>query len=442
MQEINVPYNWRPRDYQLPLWKQLESGCKRAVHVWHRRAGKDLFDLNWLIRSAFMTVGTYWHIFPQFTQGRKAIWEETTIEGRKYIDFFPQEYIKSKNNHEMKIELLNGSVYRIVGSDDVDKLRGAGIKGAIFSEYAEQDPRAYETIQPMLMATKGWAVFNFTPKGENHAYDLYKMAQDSPDWHAEIRTVDDTQVFTQEALNQFKNELIAQGREVEFFEQEYYCSFTGVQEGAYYQNQMIQADKDNRITRVPYDEALQVHTAWDLGVGDATSIWFFQIYGSEVRLIDFYENSGEGLAHYIKVLKEKPYVYGYHFAPHDIGVTEFGTGKTRIEMAYELGFSFEVLPRSSIEDGINAVRALLGRCYFDKDKCKQGIRALRSYHKEFDEKRGVFKIRPVHDWSSHAADSFRYLAMSYVELVGDFNETRDIGEYEQLEDTRSNITGY
>jgi hypothetical protein len=416
--------------------------------VWHRRAGKDLFDLNWLIREACRKVGTYWHIFPKFTQGRKAIWEETTTEGRKYIDFFPKQCIVKQNDHEMRIELWNGSIYRIIGSDDIDALRGAGIKGAIFSEYAEQNPKAYETIQPMLAATNGWALFNFTPKGENHAYDLFKLAEDNPVWHAELKTVNDTNVFTNKQLDSFKQEVLALGREIEFFNQEYYCSFEGVQEGTYYQPLLLQADKEGRVCNLPYEQALPVHTAWDLGVGDATSIWFFQVHNSEIRLIDFYENSGEGLQHYIKLIKNKPYVYGYHFAPHDIKVTELGTGKTRLEMAYELGLQFEVIGRIGLEDGINAVRAIMNRCYFDKDKCKAGLKALRNYRKEYDDKRQTFKTRPLHDWSSHASDSFRYLALSYADLLGEDISGQDLTDaypderQSYIQSNGSEVSGY
>lgn len=412
--DIEIPYDWKPRHYQATLWNALKSGKKRAVYVWHRRAGKDLFGLNWLISRAILDVpGTYWHVFPTYNQGKKAIWNESDIKGRKYLDYFPQELIESKNDQEMRLKLRNGSVYQIVGSDNVDALRGAGIKGAIFSEYAEQRPSAWEIIQPMIMATNGWAIFNFTPKGQNHAYDLYNMAKDNPKWHAEILTAQDTMpdVFTQEQLEDIKKESLDRGKTLDLFNQEYYCSFNNAIEGAYYSQQILQAEKENRITNVAYEANHLVDTWWDLGVSDSTTIWFTQTIGSEIRIIDYYENSGQALQHYIQVVKEKPYLYNKHNGPHDLRVRELGTGKSRLETAYTLGLSFDVVANIPVQDGINAVRSIFNKCWFDKTKCKKGLMAIRNYKRVFDELKNDFKDKPYHDWSSHAADAFRYLAV-------------------------------
>ena len=187
--------------------------------------------------------------------------------------------------------------------------------------------------------------------------------------------------------------------------------YADITEGSYYAQLLLNAKDDERIISVPYDPSVKVHTAWDLGIGDATSIWFFQLVGHEVHIIDFYENSGVGLEHYVNVLNSKPYAYGESLLPHDARAKELGTGKSREEVLVSLGVRPEILPAQSVEDGINAVRTLLPRCWFDERKCKDGLRALRRYHREFDDKRRTFKPRPVHDWASHAADAFRYLAM-------------------------------
>jgi len=411
--EISLPFNWSLRDYQKPLWKALLTK-KRAIYVWHRRAGKDILALNKIVCSAiFGHVGTYWHVFPNYSQGKKAIWQESTIDGRPYLDFIPKVLIKSKNEQELKVTFYNNSVYQIVGSDNVDALRGAGVKGVVFSEYAEQRPTAWEVIQPMIMATNGWAMFNFTPKGQNHAYELFEMAKNDPSWYAEILTVENTmpQVFTKEQIEQVKQEYIARGKSLDLFNQEYYCSFHNAIEGSYYSQQLKQAETENRIGNIPYEPAMPVSTWWDLGVNDTTAIWFTQIVGKEIRIIDYHEDSGFGLNHYIKIVKEKPYIYESHNAPHDIRVREFTNGKSRLETAYELGISFDLVPNIPVEDGINATRMILGKCWFDKSKCQRGLLALRNYKKQFDELKNTFKNKPLHDWSSNGADAFRYLSI-------------------------------
>lgn len=417
--EINLPYNYTLRDYQAPLWNALiKERYKRAIYVWHRRAGKDLFGLNLIIFYALLgTPGTYWHIFPTYNQGKKAIWSESDINGNKYLDYIPKELIKSQNNQEMKIEFFNGSVYQIVGSDNVDALRGAGIKGAVFSEYAEQRPTAWEVIQPMVMATNGWALFNFTPKGHNHAYELWEMAKNNDNWFSQLLTVDDTkeQVFTKDQIEQIKQEFIQRGKTLDLFNQEYYCSFNSAIEGAYYSQQINKAKEEGRITNLPYESSLTVDTFWDLGVNDTTAIWFTQQVGSEIRVIDYLEDSGKGLDHYIKEIKAKPYIYGNHNAPHDIRVREFSSGRSRYEIAYDLGIAFNVVPNIPIQDGINATRAIFNKCVFDETKCKKGLLALTNYKKQFDEIRNCFKDKPLHDWSSNGADAFRYLAVGIDE---------------------------
>jgi len=398
----------------------IEYKKKRAIYVWHRRAGKDLLALNRILYAGlFEAVGTYWHIFPSYAQGAKSIWQETNSEGRKYIDYIPRELIAKKNEKELKITLKNGSIYQIVGSDNPDSLRGAGIKGAVFSEFAEQDPRVWGTIQPMLLENNGFAMFNFTPKGQNHAYELYKMAQKMPDvWHSEIKTAEETGVFTKEQLEQVKAEILSEGKTLDFFNQEFLCSFNNPIEGAYYSKIIDDLDKQGRIGNYPWERQLPVSTFWDLGVGDATTIWFAQFIRNEIRIIDYIEDNNKGLDSYIKEVKDKPYIYQDHYAPHDIVVREFSNGKSRIETALELGLRFLIAPKLSVDDGINAVRKILPSCFFNETTTRRGLLALKNYKKEFDNKNNTFKLQPKHDWASHGADAFRYLAISYSENIG------------------------
>ncbi|RKZ82883.1 MAG: hypothetical protein DRQ39_10170, partial [Gammaproteobacteria bacterium] len=191
------------------------------------------------------------------------------------------------------------------------------------------------------------------------------------------------------------------------------CNWTSNSQGFYYLSYIEQAEKENRITNVPFDHSAPVETWWDIGVGDNTVIWFTQTMGKVVNVIDYYKNNNKGLGHYAKILQGKPYVYRSHNFPHDMANTEFGTGRTRYEMAEELfkGTRLNTIQKLSIEDGINAARIVLPSCYFDRSRCLDGLDALRNYHKQFDERLQEYKDKPVHDWSSDPADAFRYMAI-------------------------------
>ena len=405
--EIQVPDNWRPRDYQLDLWKYLENGGKRAVAVWHRRAGKDLLSVNWCVTAALKRKGLYWHLLPTYNQGRKIVWDGMTRDGRSFLEHFPKELWSNVNNTDMRLELKNGSIYQVVGTDNVDRLVGSNPVGVVFSEYSLQDPRAWDLVRPILAENGGWAMFIYTARGRNHGYDLFNMANRNERWFCQKLSIDDTSVLTQEAIEEEREA----GMPEELIQQEFYCSFDAPLVGSYYGSLMAKALAEERIKNVPYEPRLEVHTSWDLGMGDSTAIIWFQQFGNEYRIIDYYENQGEGIPHYIKVVREKDYIYGRHIAPHDIKVREMGTGKSRFEVARDLGIRFDVCPNIQVDDGIEAVRSIIPRCYFDEKKCSILVEALRQYRKDYDEKNKVYKNRPLHDWSSHGADAFRYLAL-------------------------------
>jgi hypothetical protein len=393
----------------MPLWDHLEGGGKRAVAVWHRRAGKDSVALNWTAAAAHQRKGTYWHMLPTQAQARKTVWDGIDRAGRRMIDqAFPPSIRINHRKDEMKIELKCGSVWQLVGSDNYNALIGANPVGVVFSEYSVADPAAWDYIRPILAENGGWAVFIYTARGRNHGAMLYEMAKGNPSWFAQLLTVDDTRVIGPDVIDEER----AAGMSEDMIQQEFYCSFSAALVGAYYGRQMSDAEKEGRIGNVPYEPNLRVETWWDLGVGDSTAIWFVQRYQREIRVIDYYEMSGEGLSHYAKVLQAKPYVYSRHIAPHDIEVREFGTGKTRRETAAGLGIRFILAPNIGIEDGIDAVRAMLPRCMFDMKKCDRLIEALRQYRKAWDDKNRRFQDHPHHDWASHAADAGRYGAVT------------------------------
>ncbi len=416
--KIRLPYQFTPREYQLPVLRALDRGLKRVVCVWHRRSGKDKTFVNHLARCTYERVGTYFYLFPTYQQGRKILWNGRDRDGFKFTDHFPKELRVRTNNSEMLIELDNGSIFQVIGTDKIDSIVGSNPVGCVFSEYALQDPAAWDFLRPILAENGGWAIFNFTPRGKNHGYNLLKMAQKDPNhWFTQTLTVKDTKAIPEEVLEQERQEITIKDGSDAFYQQEYMCSFDVPIQGSYYAQQLMMADKEDRIGDVPYEPNVQVCTAWDLGVGDSTAIWFFQIVGQEIRVIDYYETTGEGLPYYVKHLQNKPYVYEEHYAPHDIEVRELNTGKSRKETAKGLGIDFTVAPMLRIEDGIEAVRSILARCWFDSTNCEKGLSALRSYHKEFDEKNQTFKLRPHHDWASHGADAFRTFAVSYRKKV-------------------------
>tara|TARA_R110002050_G_scaffold120923_2_gene239238 strand:+ start:21072 stop:22388 length:1317 start_codon:yes stop_codon:yes gene_type:complete len=412
---IRVPaQGWEPRKYQLPLLKYMSQTKRslRAVVAWHRRAGKDLTCVNVMAIKSLQRVGTYWYVLPYANQARRIVWNGMTGEGKKFIDYFPKEIVEKKSEQEMRIHLKNGSVIQLMGSDDPDKMVGANPIGVVFSEYSISDPSAWQLINPILAENGGWALFNGTPRGENHFYKMLLKAKADGSWYSSHLSVRDTKVIPAEDLRKARNELNNEAR----FQSEYMCSFKTPVEGAYYGSQINKAHKEKRILdNIAVDPLLPVYTGWDLGMDDATTIWFVQLFRNEVRIVNYYENSGEGLPHYARELHmwaaKRDVTYAKHFAPHDIKVRELGTGKSRIETARSLGLKFTTVKKLPIIDGIEAVRNLLPRCWFSKNDSYAGIEALKGYHKEFDSSKGVFRKSPVHDSNSHGADGFRTLAV-------------------------------
>jgi len=396
------------------LYNCLANGYERAVSIWHRRAGKDKTLINLLAKEAFKRRGTYFYLLPTYAQGRKIIWDGMDREGFKFLDHIPQELRQNTNSTEMKITLRNGSIIQVIGSDNYDSIMGTNPIGCVLSEFALQDPRGWDYVRPILRENDGWAVFNSTPRGHNHLYNLYNMAKDNPDWFSELLTVKDTGVLTKRDIDDERKS----GMNEDLVHQEFYCSFDAALPGAFFAKEMAQAREQGRICGVPIVPGVPVDTHWDLGMDDATAIWFSQTIGREIHLIDYEEHSGEGLAFYADLLREKKesngWSYGIHKGPHDIEVRELGTGKSRLEIAAEMGLKFEVAQRPQRkEDAIAAARNILASCWFDKERCNTGIQGLISYRKDYDEKNKVFKLRPVHDWASHPADAFQTLALGF-----------------------------
>lgn len=411
--ETQVKLNqFKVRPYQCNFGYAFEKEAYRKyLIVWPRRAGKDYTIFNLILRAAIRHPGGYAYCLPTHRQSRLVIWESMTNDGRKFIDCIPEELIKRKSNQEMVIELTNGSVIRLMGSDNFDtNLIGTNMRVIVFSEFALADSRAYKLALPIINANKGQIVVISTPRGHNHFYDLFQIAKNNPkEWYCEKLTIEDTQHIP---LEYIKRDVERGEMSEELAKQEYWTDFSLGIAGTYYGVYMDKMRNEERITEVPYEPDFEVHCAFDLGVNNPTAIVFFQVIGSVIHIIDYYQNNSEGLEHYASVLKAKPYTYGKLFVPHDIKVKEFGTGMTRMDKARQLGLEFIVTPMMSIEDGIEAVRSVLPRCWIDNKRCGKLIKALENYRREYDEKRNVYYEKPVHDMYSDACDAARYMALN------------------------------
>lgn len=432
--KISLPYEWLPRHYQEGFWEAMLAGKRRALLAWHRRAGKDLTAFNWAVldMAALHPGGQWWHVWPTYEQGRKGWWEGADNTGRRFLDYVPPGLVKRKREDMMMLELTNGSIYRIVGAEDPDKLVGANPVGLIMTEFSLHNPAAWDYLRPILAANEGTAIFPFTPRGRNHAHQLYMNVRNNPDWYCSTLSIEQSGALPMSVLDDER----AEGMSEELIQQEYYVSFNAPMSGAYYAEQMKRAEADKRITRVPYDPHLGVQTWWDIGIGDSTAIWFVQRLGSEFRFIDYEEASGKSLTDWINLVKAKPYLYHSHIGPHDLGAREMTTSKTRIEFAREHGLNFELAPKIAVDDGIDIVRRMLASAWFDEEKCYRGIEALKSYRKEYDEKKGIFTDKPFHDWSSHGADAMRMGAVGSRDTTKKRNDISKKKTYDPFANTR------
>lgn len=400
MREILIPY--APREHQDLIHQRLK---RFNVLVCHRRFGKTVLCINELIKGAVTCERErprLAYLAPLYRQAKQAAWDYL----KHYTSVIPGV---AAHESELRVDLPNGARVQLFGADNPDALRGIYLDGAVLDEYAQMPPKLWsEVVRPAITDRLGWAIFIGTPKGRNTFCELYENAKANPDWYAGLFKASETEIIP-------KSELDAALRDMgeDQYAQEFECSFQAALVGAYYGKLLNQADADGRITRVPWEPTLSVYVSWDLGVDDSTALWFAQVCKREIRLIDYYESSGYGLDHYVKVLRDKPYTYAQnaHIWPHDMGVRELSTGKSRLEIAHSLGLRGNVVKNLPIDDGISAARMTLPRCYFDAEKCKFGLEALRQYQRDWDDEMKVFRNKPRHDWTSHAADSFRYLCI-------------------------------
>lgn len=399
MEEVEVEVDYQPR----AAFEAFHERKQRwAVIVAHRRAGKTVATVNDLIRRALQDGkqnARYAYVAPLYGQAKAVAWD--------YLRRFSEPLLANANETELRVDLINGARIRLYGADNPDTLRGIALDGVVLDEVADMKPRVWsEVIRPALSDRNGWATFIGTPKGHNAFHDIWQRAQDDPEWFTLRLKASDTHIIDDAELKSAREQMSD-----DQYAQEWETSFEAAIQGAYYGRELLEADNQGRISNVPIDKAVPVHTAWDLGIGDSTAIWFCQQVGKEVRVIDYYEASGVGLDHYAKVLQAKGYLWGDHIVPHDAAVRELGSGKSRIETLGTLGIKVRIAPKFGVDDGINAARLLLARCWFDKARTADGVELLKQYRRAWNEERKTFEPRPLHDHTSHAADALRYLAI-------------------------------
>lgn len=404
MAEIVIPYE--PRAVQRKI-HDLREAARFIVIVAHRRLGKTVACINELIMGAMTCERErprLAYIAPLYRQAKQAAWDYL----KHYTAPIPGRVVSES---ELRVDLPNGSRVQLFGADNPDALRGIYLDGVVLDEYAQMSPKLWgEVIRPLLTDRQGWAMFIGTPKGHNAFYDVYESARADPAWKAAMFKASQTGVLPQDELEMARRDMSE-----DEYAQEFECSFEAAIQGAYYGKDMAKAEDEGRVGSVPWETAREVHTAWDLGIGDDTAIWFVQQVGREIHWIDYLQASGVGLDFYVRALRERPYVYGKHYLPHDAKAKELGSGKSREETLVNLGLRPTILAQHRVDDGINAVRLILNRSWWDRAKCHDGIEAMKQYRRAWDEVRGVFKPHPLHDQWSHGADAARYAAMGLRE---------------------------
>lgn len=399
------------REHQQDVFCAMTTGpYKRGLYIANRRSGKDIVALEIALANALMgKPGTILYFNPTYRQIRNTVWTAIADNGMRIRDMiFPQELVKKTNSSEMTIELINGSIIKFLGSDSYDTSAvGSNAKMVIFSEWSLCEPKAWDYVRPIITMNGGKALFIGTPRSKNHMYDMYRMVLNNPDWFVRLRGYKETKTMTEE---QFNRE-IADGMPLSVAKQEFECSFDVANEGTYYGDAIKSMREQGRICSLPIDYSIPVNTAWDLGISDATAIIFYQHEGDWINIIDCYESNGSGLGEYAKVLKERGYIYGHHYFPHDIANRDLGTGETRLMMMSKMGVQGEVVPMKSIAYGIECVHRMLPRTRINIDKCERLVKCLELYCKKFDAVHNVYLDTPVHSDVSHMADSCRMMAV-------------------------------
>ena len=419
---INLPV-LEYREYQKPLIRYMRGGLtpemtreersecrkrKKAVWVAHRRSGKDVTCWQYLVEAASEDKGTYFYCLPEFTHSRRVIWEGMLNDGKRFLDLVPSGIVKDRNESQMKIELKNGSIIQLVGSDQYDRLVGTNPKGIVFSEYSLTHPMAYQILRAILAANGGWVIFNGTPRGKNHFHEILEQAKKDPSWFWSVDTAATTNVLSQETLDKEKSEM-----DIDIFNQEYYCSFDAASKGAYYSEQIMSLREQKRMCKVPYDPKLMVYTAFD--PGDAvTALVYFQVYGKEYRIIDAEEFYSPSVEHLFTTITQKPYKYAKHFVPFDATIFKMTIGMSIMQQLQKLGLQnvYDLPQEKSKMNGIKLVQSAFASFWIDERLEKTVMEPLANYAPKYSETRDAYSSEPDHNWASHMSDAVRYMVIA------------------------------
>lgn len=413
-----------PYPHQARMFKSLNKG-KNICAVIHRRAGKDIFCLEaWTLRG-LKRIGTHVYLFPLFKQARQVIWQGMDYDGRPFMRAVPEVLINRKNEARMEIDLFNGSKLILAGSNNYDGLMGTNPVSIIYSEFSLHNPLARQYLNPILVQNKGIEILQFTPRGMNHGWEVYNQVKDLPDYHVEHLSVEQTfkhdgvtPIINRDDIKRAKD----LGMSEELIRQEFYVDFEVGNLGAYYTREMSDMVREGRICPLKPDPRLKLHSIWDLGGTDATAGILFQVTGRYIHGLYLIHDTGRGFKSYLdeaeRVRGNFGCEWGMHFGPHDIDQKHQGWehAESRLMQARKYGWHFQMVPKMSFEDGIEAARYLLPRLRLDKVNCDLVVRALREYQRLFKEELGVYDKKPLENWAVHIADAIRYLGVVYRRL--------------------------
>jgi hypothetical protein len=405
---IQVELDYKPRD----VFEDFHNREERwAVIVAHRRCGKTVACINDLIYKALVDGkedGRYAYLAPYYAQAKSIAFD--------YLMRFSAPVRANHNVSELWVELINGARIRLFGADNADSLRGLYLDGVVLDEFADMKPSLWGAVlRPLLSDRRGWATFIGTPKGHNQFWEIYNNATKDDAWYVKTLRASQTGLIPQEELDDAKK-MQTQDQ----YLAEWECDFESAIIGAYYGKEMRQLTDQGRIREIEYDPMFPVHTAWDLGYSDDTAIWWFQVVHGEIRMLDYHSSNGQPVAFYAGIIqsreKERGYIYGTHYLPHDARAKTLASNKSIIEqLSDKIALKYlKIVPSLSLQDGIQATRLALTRAWFDH-KCEDGIECLRQYQREYDEDKKVFRDKPRHDWTSHGADAFRMLSIAWKE---------------------------
>jgi phage terminase large subunit len=412
MKEVRIRFPARP--YQKAVIDHFRAGGKKAFEVWHRRAGKDRTATFIESELAFKRVGLYWHALPEYSQSRRVIWDAITKDGERLIDInFPAAIVRKRNEQEMKMELVNGSIWQLVGADNFNSLVGSNPVHVTYSEFALMNPKAREFIRPILAENDGTELFITTPRGYNHAHQLFEYAKTAPGWHTSLLSVNDTGIISPDTLEEERKTMPD-----ELFRQEWMVDFSAANVGAILGRYMEAAEREGRIGEFDYDpDGAEVLISSDIGFRDTASFWFWQPKPDGFALVDYDEDTGLDAGDWIERLRGMPYRLGKLWLPHDAKAKTFQTKRSVLEQFRAANFRCDIVPQTSKSDRINAARIVVPRCRFNRTKCAPGISGLREWSFEYDDERKVYSKEPRHDWASHPGDGFSYGAQVMREVV-------------------------